>query len=159
MDSIPGLGIKIPHGAGQLNLCAATTKAHALEPASCRKRIPCNEHPNEHSPHMPQRGKTYTEQQRVHAPQQRPSATKNNYFFKVQASWFPNCVPWGVLRQHNQLGRAGCFNKFLRETQKHSTWIRHKQTTGPKQSQCPPETSVHSLLMTLSLCKVDMTVT
>ena len=52
VGSIPGLGTKIPHGAGQLNLCATTMEACALEPASCNKRIHCNEHPNESSPRL-----------------------------------------------------------------------------------------------------------
>ena len=30
MGSIPGLGTKIPHATGQLNLCVKTTEAHLL---------------------------------------------------------------------------------------------------------------------------------
>ena len=31
--SIPGLGTKIPHAAGQLNPCSATREAHNKDPA------------------------------------------------------------------------------------------------------------------------------
>ena len=48
MGSIPGLGTKIPHDTGQLNLCATTMEARALEPTSCKKRSPHNEKPRHH---------------------------------------------------------------------------------------------------------------
>ena len=90
--------------------------------------------PTSTAPTCPNEGKPTRSNKESMPHNKDPVQPKIIYFFKVQASWFPNCVPWGVLGQHNQFGRAGCFNKFLRETQKHSTWIRHKQTTGPKQS-------------------------
>ena len=130
-------------------------KAHTLEPRKLQQENPLQWTPQREQPPLAPTRKNLHGATKSPCPTTKTQCTKNNYFFKVQASWFPNCVPWGVLGQHNQLGRAGCFNKFLRETQKHSTWIRHKQTTSPKQSQCPLETSVHSLLMTLYLCKVD----
>lgn len=54
--------------------------------ASCNKRIHCNEHPNEKQPRCCDEEKP-TRSNRVHAPQQRPSATpKNNNTLFLSAS-------------------------------------------------------------------------
>lgn len=58
----------------------------------------------------------------------RPSATKNNNnFFKCKLHGFLTVYPEVPWDSTTNLAEQDVFNKFLRETQKPSTWIRHSK--------------------------------